>query len=248
MLRIKKKTDGPITLRLDVLRRESPTAQPYWQRIPFATENPNATVASALTEINRSGRYTDTEGNRVLPIQWDCGCLQRKCGACAMVIAGRPRLACDTFLREFPGKRSITVEPLTKFPCVADLIVDRSVLFENLKAMEAWPKAAIQMTEKKLGTAYEASRCLQCGCCLEVCPNFQAGEKFCGAAGFVPTIRLLSSLPEEDQRRVRAAYYKHAYSGCGKSLSCQKICPAGIAVDRLLVNANTAVFWKYHGK
>ena len=56
----------------------------------------------------------------------------RKCGACAMLINERPRLACSTFLHTLKGS-TITLEPLSKFPLVRDLIVDRSNLFENLK-------------------------------------------------------------------------------------------------------------------
>ncbi len=56
----------------------------------------------------------------------------RKCGACAMLINERPRLACSTFLHMLKGS-TITLEPLSKFPLVRDLIVDRSNLFENLK-------------------------------------------------------------------------------------------------------------------
>lgn len=61
------------------------------------------------------------------------------CGACAMVINGRPLLACDSKLNEVADKDgSIRVEPLRKFPVVRDLICDRTILWENLKAIKAW--------------------------------------------------------------------------------------------------------------
>ena len=34
--------------------------------------------------------------------------------------------------------KTITLAPLSKFPVVRDLAVDRSVLFQNLKAVKAW--------------------------------------------------------------------------------------------------------------
>ena len=178
-----------------ILRRESAEAVPRWQEISFETEDESATVASALRMINESGDYVDAEGSRVKKIIWECSCLQKKCGACAMVINGRPGLACDSFLRDFRKKRGgITLEPLRKFPVIADLMVDRSILFENLKQMELWAKETVHLPEKQRETAYDASRCLQCGCCLEICPNFLPGESFFGAAGFVPAARLIASL------------------------------------------------------
>ena len=61
----------------------------------------------------------------------------RKCGACAMRINGLPRLACSVFLRDCKGS-VVTLEPLSKFPLVKDLVVDRSVIFEALKRTKLW--------------------------------------------------------------------------------------------------------------
>ncbi len=235
-----------IEIRLDILRRQDSHEKPYWQSIFYETEDLNATVASALTEINQNKNIVDIEGKTVGPIRWECSCLQKKCGACAMIIDGQPKLACNSFLRNYKNRKKIIIEPLRKFPVIADLIVDRSILFENLKRMKLWAEGEVQIQEKNTEIVYEASRCLQCGCCLEVCPNFYPGGSFFGAAGFVPTARLLSSLSPEEQRRMKEAYLKHEYEGCGKSLACAKICPAEISVEKLLVNLNASVFRRKH--
>lgn len=218
-------------ITLEILRYDGKKS--YWQSIPYETDDENMTVAKALTEINA------TLDN---PIKWECSCMQKKCGACAMVIDGVPRLACDTKLKDFKNK--IKIEPLRKFPVVADLIVDRSILFENLKHIGSWLDSEVQPSEKAADTAYEASRCLQCGCCLEVCPNFYAGGKFFGMASIVPVSRLISELPEIKKHEIYKQYLKHGYNGCGKSLACRKICPAGIDIDSLLVNSNSIAVWK----
>ena len=51
--------------------------------------------------------------------------MQAVCGGCAMVINGVPALDCSTFADEVKGNELI-LEPLSKFPVVADLIVDHS--------------------------------------------------------------------------------------------------------------------------
>jgi len=219
---------------------------PYHQIIPFETEDERETVATALTAINANPDVSDHTGNPVEPIVWECSCLQKKCGACAMRINGRPALACDAKLRDLTdGKNSvITLEPLRKFPVVADLMVDRSIMYENLKQIGVWLRDEANLTQEKYDLAYEGSRCLQCGCCLEICPNFYAGGTFAGTAGFVPTVRLISELTGKERREVKRAYRKYIYNGCGKSLACRDICPAGIDIEHLLVNSNAIAVWK----
>ncbi|MBR1930597.1 MAG: 4Fe-4S dicluster domain-containing protein [Lachnospiraceae bacterium] len=231
-------------IQLQIVRRESTEAPPYLQRILYETPDPNATVATALTDINKNPNQKDTEGNVVTPIGWECNCLQKKCGACAMLINNRPMLACDTKLSEYGKKGVIRVEPLKKFPVIRDLIVDRSILQENLKTIKAWLEEPVLLKDKQYDVAYEASRCLQCGCCLEICPNFYAGGTFAGTAALVPVSRLLAELPREEQKKLAKAYREHVFEGCGKSLACRKVCPAGIDVDKLLVNSNAMAIWK----
>lgn len=232
-----------MTYILDITRQQSTDSQPYVQSIPFETDDPAATVAFAMRQINASPDCKDINGETVTPISWECGCLQRKCGACAMVISGRPMLACDAVLSRVARGGRVSIAPLKKFPLVKDLTVDRSAMMEALKSAEVWLKAHVSAEERNEGFVFDASRCLQCGCCLEVCPNFYAGGEFSGTAAALPMARLMAALPERD-RELEKSYLRHFYNGCGKSLACRNICPAGIDVDSLLVNSNAAAVWK----
>lgn len=222
-----------IQIQFQILRCDSSESEPYWQEFSFETENQNMTVATALTELNQTLEK---------PVRWECSCLQKKCGACAMRINQKPRLACDAVLTEFSKSKKIILEPLKKFPVIADLIIDRSILFENLKTLKLW----FEEDAKTYGSeiAYEASRCLQCGCCLEVCPNFSAKSEFFGMSAAVPVSRLLTNLPDVQKQELFQSYRKQIYEGCGKSLSCRNICPAGIEIEKLLVNSNAVAIWK----
>ena len=219
-------------MNMDILRRESAEAEPYWRSFSYEPQDANETVATALT------RLTETLEQ---PIRWECSCLQKKCGACAMVINGVPTLACDAFLRDY---QKIHLEPLKKFPVVADLVVDRSAMRESLKTLRLWLEGEARVSEKVNDIAYEASRCLQCGCCLEVCPNFMTDGTFAGMAGGAPMARLLTELPESQKQEASRLYREHVFEGCGKSLACRNVCPAGLDVDALLVNSNAAAVWK----
>ena len=223
-------------IELKVRRQAGPGAEVRWQSIPFEYEDPSTTVAAALMAYNEA--HPEDE------IRFEHSCLQKKCGACAMVIGGLPGLACDSKLSKYARKGSVTIEPLRKFPIVCDLIVDRSILYANLATMETWVPAPLRYTEEMGDTVYEASRCLQCGCCLEVCPNFCPGGEFYGSAAFVPTARLIAALPAADSEKLRKLYETHVYAGCGKSLACHDICPAGIDMDHLLSRSNAMAVWK----
>ena len=224
-------------MMIHVLRRKSAAAQPRWESHSYEPRDGGETVSTALTRLNES--LDD-------PIRWECSCLQKKCGACAMVINGVPKLACDAFLRDY---RKLRLEPLRKFPVVADLAVDRGVMRKNLQELKLWFEDEARSSGKTSELAYEASRCLQCGCCLEVCPNFSADGLFAGMAGGVPMARLLAELPEEQRKEASRLYREHVFSGCGKSLACQSICPAGLDVEELLVNSNATAVWKrYFGR
>ena len=230
--------------RLDITRRKGAGDKPYVLSVPFETKDENATVATALTAINADPSRRDISGQPFEPISWECSCLQKRCGACAMVINGRPMLACDARLKELSKNGTVTVEPLKKFPVVADLTVDREPMFAALNELKLWLESDGAVKAQNTALAFEASRCLQCGCCLEICPNFYAGGKFFGTAAAVPTARVIAAA--KDASEAARGYKKHFYNGCGKSLACRNICPAGIDIDALLVNSNAAAVWKRH--
>lgn len=228
-----------ITVRIK--RQNSFEAEAFYQTI-LCDCDAGTNIATLLREINAE-EVLDIDGDPVGEIAWECSCLQKKCGACAMRINGMPRLACDTKIGDLKSK-TVTLEPLKKFPVVRDLIVDRSVLRENLIALHNWLESEATKSRKTVDLAYDASRCIQCGCCLEVCPNFTAGESFFGAAAFVPASRILSQLPNGKKNDLVQEYGKHIYNGCGKSLSCHDICPVGIDVEHKLSNSNAVAVWK----
>ena len=221
-----------------------------YQDIFYETAGEGDTVAMALQAIE-NGLCTDESGQTAGAVAWECSCLQKKCGACAMLINGRPELACDARISDHinaeKGRTVITLEPLSKFPVIEDLRVDRSVMYDNLKDMKLYMNDSADIrSQKSRDTAYDASRCLQCGCCLEVCPNFYAGGSFFGAAAAASGSRVLSSEPVKASSELRSEYSRHVFAGCGKSLACRNICPAGIDIGHMLSNSNAISIWRRH--
>ena len=229
-------------LLVDVLRCGGAGEASCRQTFAYETEEAGETVATMLTRLNEREKLCDASGNAAKPIRWECSCMQRRCGSCAMRINGKPRLACDARLSEYRDR--ILLEPLRKFPLVADLVVDRSIMQKNLTDMRVWLEGSSEDGAQGVDISYEASRCLQCGICLEICPNYAGGEGFTGLAGAVPMSRLLAEAGKEERKELAKAYRSMVFEGCGKSLSCRNACPAGIDADGMLARSNAVAVWK----
>ena len=218
-----------------IKRQSSPNTEPYWQSFTYEG-NGHITVSAVLDALNYTDDLFDSEGNPAPRIRWECSCMQAVCGGCAMVINGVPALACSTFIDEIKGK-DLVIEPLSKFPVVADLIVDRSVIYENLNNAKAYLDNIATSKSKHHKQQFSVAKCLKCGLCLEVCPNYHPGGAFFGAV-LANESYLLESQSTDENSQVVKAYKKHFAAGCSKALSCQKVCPAGIETLTSIMRMN----------
>jgi len=169
----------PSSFDVVILRQDGPGRPSYWERHRVQYES-DMNVISALQRIAAAAQTAD--GRRVAPVVWDCNCLEEVCGACTMLINGRVRQACtaliDRLLEDRPDR--IELRPMSKFPVVRDLMVDRSRMFETLKKVRGWVPVdsyldmgpGPRQSQENQELAYVLSKCMTCGCCLEACPQF----------------------------------------------------------------------------
>ncbi|MEG1945948.1 MAG: 2Fe-2S iron-sulfur cluster-binding protein [Lachnospiraceae bacterium] len=213
-------------MRIKILRQKDRESLPFYQEFAYNGER-NITVAALLDYLNYHDDLFDAEGKVASRIRWECSCQQKMCGACAMVINGVPALACDVFLKELKIKNdTITLKPLSKFPVIADLIVDRSIIFDNLVESGLWLDDRKPPEQAEYAHQYTAAKCLKCGICLEVCPNYRDGTRFFGAAIVNETYLTCSQNSKNaHQKKMRESYQKHFMAGCSKSLACERLCP-----------------------
>src|SRR5229473_7127725 len=116
-----------------IRRQAFPNSKPRWEEFELPW-HAGMNVISSMMGIARNPVTRD--GKPTTPIAYDSNCLEEVCGSCAMLINGKARMACSALVDKLD--QPIRVEPFSKFPIVRDLAVDRSVIFENLKAVKAW--------------------------------------------------------------------------------------------------------------
>src|SRR3569832_2591827 len=125
----------PKTVEIHIRRRAYPDAPEYWEQfeIPY---RPNLNIISCLMEIQKNP--VNKAGQRTTPPVWQMNCLEQVCGICTMVINGRARQSCSALVDNLEPHKPITLEPMSKFPHVRDLVVARSEMFDHLKRVKAW--------------------------------------------------------------------------------------------------------------
>ncbi len=210
-------------MKLKIKRQESSDEPSYWQTFDFESDK-RLTVAGILDQLNYRDDPVDENGNPCKRIRWECSCMQKMCGGCAMVINGIPALACGAFV-DVPNTGKLTLEPLSKFPVICDLVVDRSIIHEYEKTAMMYLGTREKSPEKEFSHQYSAAKCLKCGLCLEICPNYaKSSESFFGAF-LANESYLLHSASANRKEEIRKQYRKYFASGCSKSLACRDICP-----------------------
>ena len=229
-----------------IRRQASPAQKPFWEEFELAWHS-GMNVISSLMEIARNPLTRD--GKPTTPITYDSNCLEEVCGSCAMLINGRARMACSALVTKL--EQPIRLEPLSKFPIVRDLSVDRSVLFENLKRVKAWVPvdgtydlgAGPRLTMEDQEQAYPLSRCISCCCCMEVCPQFNQHTGFVGAAA-ISQVRLFNTHPTGaalKRQRLEALMGDGGIHECGYAQNCVEVCPKDIPLTRSISEVAGAV-------
>lgn len=228
---------------LKIKRQEGPEATASWEefKIPY---KPKMNVITLLMEIQK--QPINAKGETTTPVVWECNCLEEVCGACTMIINGQARQACSALVDQL--QEPITLEPLSKFTLVRDLMVDRSPMFDNLKKVKAWipidgtydlgpgPRMAQKVQEEH----YPISRCMTCGCCMEACPNVNHKSDFIGPAPLAQ-VKLFNAHPTgamNREERLDAIMGVGGVTDCGNAQNCIKVCPKQIPLTKSIAQLN----------
>ena len=204
----KRLENPPSTVKFKIQRREKEGAASHWDtfEIPYRR---NLNVISALMEIRKNP--VTVEGKTTTPPVWDMSCLEQVCGICTMVIDGRVRQSCSALVDDLlldTGSDTVTLAPMSKFPNVRDLKVDRSRMFDHLKQVHAWIELdgtydlgpGPHIPNETAQERYALSRCMTCGCCLEACPQY-SNDQYIGPQAIAQARLFTCILPARSRRK-----------------------------------------------
>ncbi len=232
-------------VRFKIKRQDEEKGATRWEEfdVPY---RPGMNVISGLMYIQKYPVTAD--GKKTTPITWDMNCLEEVCGACSMVINGRPQQSCSALVDKLA--EPVVLEPMATFPVIRDLQVDRQRMFNALKQVKAWVPIdgtydlgeGPRMPERKRQWAYELSKCMTCGVCLEACPNVSEKSDFMGPQP-LSQVRLFNTHPTgamNKDERLQAIMGSGGINGCGNSQNCVAACPKGIPLTTSIAALNRA--------
>lgn len=204
---------------------EDPESIPRLQEFNL-DETPRMTLYTAL---NRLREEQDSS------LQFDFVCRSAVCGSCAVIVNGKPKLACRTRTEELPSR--ITLLPMPFFRLVADLSVDTGTWFRGMgERVKSWidqvepfdPDAdEARMSDEEAQAVYELDRCIECGCCLAACGVAQMREDYVGAAGLLRIARFVTD-PRDNRDNPELFELigdDQGVFGCIGLMGCDDLCP-----------------------
>lgn len=183
------------------------------------------------------------------PVAFEHDCREGICGACSMVINGKPHgpwtgtTVCQLHMRAFKDGDQITIEPwrAKAFGVIRDLVVDRSALDRVIAAggyvsvgTGSPPDAnSIPVGKDDAEAAFEFAACIGCGACVAACKNASA-MLFVGAK-FAHLEKLPQGRVESDRRALAMVEQmdREGFGGCTNQYECEAACPKEISVQAI---------------
>ncbi len=172
-------------------------------------------------------------------LQFDFVCRAGICGSCAMLINGKPGLACRTLTKNLGTE--FTLAPLPFFELIGDLSVDTGKWMRSMsERVQAWvhtkghevdlTRIEARMDPDLAEKIYELDRCVECGCCVAACGTARMRPDFVGAVALAKVARF--RLDPRDTRS-DADFYElvgddSGVFGCMSLLACHDVCPKNL--------------------
>jgi len=184
------------------------------------------------------------------PVVFDHDCREGICGACSLMINGKPHgpskatTTCQLHMRKFKSGDTIYIEPFraNSFPIIKDLMVDRSS-FEKIQQAGGYVSVntsgktidgnTCPVPKKDADEAFNSAACIGCGACVAACKNSSA-MLFVGAK--VSQYALLPQGKVEKNERVInmvSQMDKEGFGNCTNTGACEAHCPKEISLENI---------------
>jgi len=216
------------TIPIQVMRyRPEQDTEPWWQKfdLPYSDD---MSVLQGLLAIK-----DDFDGS--LSLRWTCR--MAICGSCGVMVNGKPRLGCKTFLRDY-APAGLRVEPLAHFPIERDLVVNIEDFIDKLESITPYivpkePRTLEQgeylQTPHELELFEQYSSCINCLLCYAACPQYGLNDKFVGPAALALLHRYnVDSRDGGRHERMQIVNAEVGVWSCTAVGYCSEVCPKGV--------------------
>ncbi|HHY94995.1 MAG TPA: succinate dehydrogenase iron-sulfur subunit [Firmicutes bacterium] len=163
-------------------------------------------------------------------------CREAICGACAMFVNGKHRLACKTQVQDLRAKE-VVVHPLPHLPVIKDLVVDMTGFWEKYRAIRPYliaeglgDREFFQNAEDRMAID-EMLNCILCGCCYSSCPMVWTNPEYLGPAALLKAYRFVRDTRDQGGRdRLALVAGEDGVWRCHTVFNCAEACPKDINV------------------
>ncbi len=159
-------------------------------------------------------------------------CRAATCGSCAMLINGKPDLACRTQVAFFEEK-TIILEPLPNMEIIKDLVVDMTPFWNMYEQIQPYlirkspePEKEIRQSEEDRKRIDQFVNCILCACCYGACEVLSREPGYIGPAALAKLHRfMLDSRDERPRRFLESVNNSRGVWGCDTLFRCIDACP-----------------------
>ncbi|MBX8631133.1 MAG: succinate dehydrogenase iron-sulfur subunit [Thermoplasmata archaeon] len=226
----KGKDDGSRSVEFEV-KRFNPATKMLESELFRTRVHRFSTVLDALLDIKEKEDNT-------LAIRYSCR--MGICGSCAMVVNGKPVLACETNVLQNSGEGRIVVSPMLGHPLLKDLVTDFDDFFERHRSIK--PHLVRNDIEEKYSAQkeYPQSReelskylpfsyCIMCGLCVDACPVVNTNPSFIGPQALAQVQRYYADSRDQlGDRRLEMVDRLEDVWDCEFAGACSLVCPKGV--------------------
>jgi len=219
------------------VRRYNPEKdeKPYFQDFKLNVK-PGMTVLDGLHEI---------KWNHDSSLAMRYSCRMGVCGSCAMLINGRPSLACNTQILDIT-KNILTVAPLPNFAIIRDLVADIMPLLEKHQNLLTHimredknemqnPTGEYYQSPEELVKYLQFAYCIKCGACMGACPTLATDDQYMGPMPLAQGHRYNTDTRDGGfDTRKKILGDSHGAFRCHYAGECSNVCPKGVDPARAI--------------